>query len=375
MALALGAVCACKAYDPSLLPEQPARGATPIPAGGGASGSAADGGGGAAGKAEVGGGVQNRCGDGQVDATETCDTGIADGAPGACPIACGSQEQCQRVQLVGSGCQTECKVIERQCTSGDGCCPAHCQPAEDTDCSGQCGDGILQTDQGETCEPKPRNAASPRCPSEADCKDDDACTQDVLSGSADNCTAACKHVKIGAPQAGDGCCPEGANANTDADCTPKCGNGAREGDEACDGTTGCDASCKLTLTETQIECLDTLAESSCEKCECMSCSEAMFGCSKSGDASRDQACTMVERCAIEQQCAGSACYCGTARFGIDCVYRANGPCKEIIEAAAGTTSPMRIDAMYNDPNSVLGRAGALGACRRSQCVSECGQQP
>jgi hypothetical protein len=340
-------------------------------AGAGAAGSSGETG--QAGQTEPspGGGAETHCGDGQVDGSEKCDTGILSGTPGACPTICGTTESCQLVQLTGSGCELECHVLERSCQGGDGCCPAHCKPADDSDCSGQCGDGIVQTEKGETCEPKPRNAASPSCPRAADCDDGDPCTADALSGSAENCNAVCKHTPLDTPQSGDGCCPSGANANLDSDCKPRCGNGVREGDEACDGTTGCDAMCKLTLNKQQIMCLDSLAETTCERCECMSCAEAMFGCSKSDDASRDQACSMVEACAITEHCAGSACYCGSAAFGLDCVYRANGPCKSIIEAAAGTTSAMRIDAMYRDPTTVLGRAQALGNCRRAQCVNEC----
>ncbi|HKP58399.1 MAG TPA: hypothetical protein VJV78_16855 [Polyangiales bacterium] len=343
-------------------------------AGGGAAGMAGAATAGAAGQSEPpspGGGAETHCGDGQVDPMEKCDTGILSSSPGACPTVCGSTESCQLVELTGSGCDLECHVREIGCKGGDGCCPAQCKPADDSDCSGQCGDGIVQADKGETCEPKPIGEGNLGCPSQKDCDDGDACTTDTLSGSAENCNAVCKHMPVTSPQGGDGCCPSGANANSDSDCKPKCGNGVREGDEACDGTTGCDAMCKLTLTDQQIMCLDGLAETGCERCECMSCAEAMFGCSKSGDASRDQACTMVENCAISEHCAGSACYCGTAQFGIDCVYRANGPCKSIIEAAAGTTSAARIDAMYRDPETVLGRAQALGNCRRAQCVSEC----
>jgi cysteine-rich repeat protein len=41
---------------------------------------------------------------------------------------------------------------------------------------------------------------------------------------------------------GDGCCPDGANATTDSDCEPRCGNGVREPGEACDGSS-CPSSC------------------------------------------------------------------------------------------------------------------------------------
>jgi cysteine-rich repeat protein len=50
------------------------------------------------------------------------------------------------------------------------------------------------------------------------------------------------------PVEGDGCCTIGANATTDSDCVPECGNFVKEGSESCDdGNTmagdGCDGNC------------------------------------------------------------------------------------------------------------------------------------
>jgi len=72
-----------------------------------------------------------------------------------------------------------------------------------------------------------------------------ACTTDALVAGG-TCTAACSHTAITTPVAGDGCCPAGANHNTDTDCAVMCGNGVVEGPpETCDppaaGT--CDATC------------------------------------------------------------------------------------------------------------------------------------
>ena len=379
---------ACSVYDPSLVqPQQRAptwtAGQSAAGSGGrdGASGAATGGiGEGAAGSAgdagtagamvDPGGPLEPGvlCGDGRVDSSEKCDTGIASGVPGACPTECEAPGACQRVMLAGSGCQSECRVLTLGCIAGDRCCPAACDAAEDLDCSGMCGDGIVQADLLETCEP---GSQSKPCPSLADCEDDEPCTRDAISGSAEHCNAACTHTPITTPQAGDACCPSGANATTDSDCTPRCGNGVREGTEACDLSTGCDANCNLTLNDAQIQCLDRLAETACERCECMRCSAEMTACMASGDATRDAACTAVEACAVAKNCAGSACYCGDAQAAFDCALRANGPCKDVVEAAAGTTSPSRIDAQGKDSNTALGRAQNLGTCRRAQCSAEC----
>jgi hypothetical protein len=48
-------------------------------------------------------------------------------------------------------------------------------------------------------------------------------------------------VAVNAAVGGDSCCPAGANANNDSDCSPVCGNGVRESGEVCDGD--CPRSC------------------------------------------------------------------------------------------------------------------------------------
>ncbi len=81
------------------------------------------------------------------------------------------------------------------------------------------------------------------------CDDGDTCTTDTLVGGG-SCDAHCTHAPITAAHDGDGCCPRGANANTDDDCTAECGNGVVEPGEECDdGNTadndGCSQDCKV----------------------------------------------------------------------------------------------------------------------------------
>ena len=208
---------------------------------------------------------------------------------------------------------------------------------------------------------------APACPSLASCDDGNACTLDAVSGGT---SCACTHVAITALTSGDGCCPSGADAVRDSDCPARCGNGVREGGEECDGTTGCNGSCRLTLSASQIACIDAVDGDACAGCECMECPDELNACRASGNTKRDQACDVVETCAAAAGCAGEACYCGTSNLA-SCGFFANGPCKSQIEAAAGTRLALNIQAQYNDPNSALGRARTLGLCRREHCASEC----
>lgn len=146
------------------------------------------------------------CGDGVVDreAGETCD--------GNCPTSCADTNACTQDSMEGGPdtCDVTCRRVPiRTCVAGDGCCPAGCGPATDSDCSATCGNGTK--DPGETCDPPGS------CPTS--CDDHDSCTVDSITGSAANCNAACSNEPISVCQGGDSCCPLGCNQASDSDCT------------------------------------------------------------------------------------------------------------------------------------------------------------
>ncbi len=97
------------------------------------------------------------------------------------------------------------------------------------DCTIQCGDGIVNTAAGESCDTAITTGTGV-CPTS--CDDGMACTADLSLGTA--CTAACAHMPITATVAGDLCCPAGATSLTDSDCPVVCGNSAVETGETCD---------------------------------------------------------------------------------------------------------------------------------------------
>jgi hypothetical protein len=189
------------------------------------------------------------CGNGAVEAGETCDTAITSGA-GACPASCDDAIGCTTDAMTGSECTAACTHTAITTASGttvDMCCPSGATHASDTDCPATCGDGTL--DSGEACDTAIAAGSAGACPTA--CDDSMACTTDVLV-SGGTCMAMCSHTAITTPIAGDSCCPAGANHNTDTDCPAMCGNGVTEGPgETCDppaaGT--CDATCH-TITAT-----------------------------------------------------------------------------------------------------------------------------
>ncbi len=102
-------------------------------------------------------------------------------------------------------------------------------PAPGRDAMVLCGNGLL--DEGELCDPAIAAGFPGACPA-ASCDDKVACTDDLATGGA--CRIVCQHQAVTRLQAGDRCCPAGATAASDSDCSATCGNGTREGEETCD---------------------------------------------------------------------------------------------------------------------------------------------
>ena len=100
----------------------------------------------------------------------------------------------------GNGANSPECLLDSDCLGGLVCRAGLCVDASN------CGNGRL--DPGETCDGD--------CP--VTCNDGDPCTEDVLNGSAADCTAACVYLPLTACNDGDGCCPDGCTANDDDDC-------------------------------------------------------------------------------------------------------------------------------------------------------------
>jgi hypothetical protein len=315
------------------------------------------------------GALPQLCGDGllQRESGETCDIAIASGTPGACPTSCPTQADCKPRALAERGCQTACVRVDGElgCKSDDGCCPESCTHSNDSDCSARCGDGIIQKESGETCEP---GSATPCQTSAEECTDGNACTVDTLSGSSAHCDVTCVHVENTLPMPNDGCCPPGANATTDNDCPAKCGNNIVEPGEVCDSREGCDPTCQIKGTTDQLRCLSGAA-SECERCACLHCTATEVACRLNDDATIAKKCDDMVDCSATNACNdGASCYCGPL---VVCLGPPYGPCKGVIDAATGDTKFEAATSQANDRTTAVGRATAADSCRIDQCKGVC----
>jgi hypothetical protein len=164
------------------------------------------------------------CGDGVVEVPELCDVD--------CPNGCDDKDPCTRDTMSGSAvlCNAQCTFEAiTAAQSGDQCCPVGADATSDNDCKSMCGNGVVE----------PSELCDGDCPDR--CDDLDECTASKLVGSAAGCNAECISEPITLPVRNDGCCPPGANADIDNDCTPECGNRVIEPGEICDGN--CPTAC------------------------------------------------------------------------------------------------------------------------------------
>ena len=199
------------------------------------------------------------CGNGFKDEGETCDGED-------CNIVCDDGVACTADTTIGSAetCNVACSYAEIEvCVSDDGCCPAGCNVVSDSDCSASCGDGVVSDD--ETCDPGLEDS----CPES--CNDNNACTNDSLSGAAESCSLDCSYTEVLECISDDGCCAPGCNSLNDNDCSPECGNGVIEAGEACDGD--CPTTCS-----SDNACESVTLTGAAETCDAVCVAEAILAC-------------------------------------------------------------------------------------------------
>ncbi|HEY5921076.1 MAG TPA: CAP domain-containing protein [Kofleriaceae bacterium] len=231
--------------------------------------------------------TSSTCGNSIVEEPETCDP------PESCE-SCDDGNPCTADTTTGSAetCDLRCERAPiTSCGADDACCPADCTTATDGDCSASCGDGVMQT--GETCDPPSS------CPTS--CNDGMACTTDFLTGSAQNCNAACATSPITACTGGDGCCAPGCTIGNDSDCTATCGDGVLTTPETCDPPSSCPTMCN-----DMIACTNNVLAGSAATCNARCTFPAITTC-VNGDMCCPSGCTQANDNDCNAVCGDGTC--------------------------------------------------------------------
>jgi fibro-slime domain-containing protein len=193
---------------------------------------------------------KKKCGNGTLDNGEQCDDGTAKNV--------GGYGKCNPDCTQGPRCGDGIKNGTEQCDDGKndgtyGTCAPMCVLGP------RCGDGVVQTTAGEACDLGSMNLATPygkdkcnlRCQKAPYCGDKqvdvafgEKCDDGVNSGQPGSCATDCS-AAIPLPMCGNGSiqapeqCDDGVNNGTagsmcDTNCKKKCGNGFRDPGEQCD---------------------------------------------------------------------------------------------------------------------------------------------
>lgn len=307
------------------------------------------------------------CGNGQLDDWETCDIAIQQGEPGACPDGCEQRDGCFVAELAGQRCGAHCVPMEiTDIVSGDGCCPDGATPESDSDCSGTCGNGVVEG--AEQCDP-PES-----CPSRETCSSQNACMVARFTGAAETCSARCQEIPVSACESGDGCCPRGCSALDDGDCAPepRAEQPGAAGAEA--GTSLPEGSACMTgevCTEQQMgdECAAVHGGDRCHSCDCTYCATEVSSCETGTD--NPSGCSAFADCAMRNHCTGVDCLCGESSLGA-CQSRPRGACIWEVREVAGTSDFWGIMLAANTAGSPLAVALSLLQCRSEHCAQTCG---
>lgn len=237
------------------------------------------------------------CGNGKLEAGETCDTLSA--TP-LCPnesMGCDDRNPCTRDLLVSRGtCAAVCVHHPiRGATSGDGCCPVGVTATQDSDCPAVCGN--WQKDPDEACDRALPSSNANGCPSSCEAATE-GCKVRTLAGAG--CGQRCVETTITRAVAGDRCCPsEGgklAGRNLDLDCPILCDNGVLEAGEACDKRipAGQPGACPTVCPATGNACLPSRLEGKADDCSARCRVEPITACSTSPDGCCPQGCVTAQ---------------------------------------------------------------------------------
>ena len=294
------------------------------------------------------------CGNGTVDGDEECDDGNltdGDGCDSDCRFSCRDDPDCLDGDLC-NGSET-CDQIAHRCAAGEAtddgvvcrqtprsiCLSGVCLPSS-------CGDGVVDTGGGESCEPPGEGnclgSCRRSCDGDGDCPDD----LNVCNGSERCVTEEGACGSSGAMQNGELCATEPPRICIAETCQPSlCGDAFTDflASEECDDGNGaegdgCDNDCRFSCGE-DAECEDGVG------CTDNVCDIARHVCGYPVSAAGTLCRGIQGDCDVEETCDGGSTACpadATLLPTVVCRPSA-GPC-DIAESCTGDSPACPVDA-------------------------------
>ncbi len=325
------------------------------------------------------------CGNGRIDAGETCDDGNTVGGDG-CDATCQSSGRCgDGVVQVGEQCDDGNSLNSDACSNV--CKSARCGDAIVNQMAEQCDDG--NTVNTDACS---NSCTTPRCGDSIVNQASEQC-DDGNTVNTDACSNSCTSARCGdsiVNQASEQC-DDGNTVNTDScsnSCTvvvaPRCGDGiVNQASEQCDdGNTAAGDGCENNCTRTPVGGDIPNQAAACRSCRASQCTnfqglgfDFVAACFADPDPAFVQQCIDVKNCAFVNDCGYNAnglfeCFCGTAdASACQTAGAANGPCQAEIFAASRTTALADVIGNFGDISLPIGVANYLLQCDTESCLA------
>ena len=329
------ALCSCSSYDPSLLVAPDVAAPLPMPDAGGTGGhQLAD-----AGPVDSGRPVP-RCGDGLLNGDERATSRSPPDKPGACPTECVAAAECAPRAVSGSSVQCRMRRLAADVQDRRRLLLGQLHRRQRRRLLDSCGDGIVQSDKGETAirvRPTAMMAAAVHRARRSP-------TATTTRRARWTCCSAASRTATRIVRTSRSSNPRAVTVAARPTPTPMrhglpavCGNKIKEGAEQCDSTHGLQQRLQATMTPDQMACMDSCRPDAndCDLCSCMQCATQQLTVVASGDASRDAHCTEILACSNQHDCVRTACYCADPNDLIGCGLGAAG------RAGRKSTTPQR----------------------------------
>lgn len=268
----------------------------------------------------------------------------------------------------------DASVEATTCTGGPLACDAGCA-APSTSCAGACVNTATDKNNCGGCG-KACSGSTPDC-SNSNCVSGCPASQTLCSGSCVDITSNvsnCGHCGSACSMA------NAASACASSKCTFTCNTGFALCNGACvdeqtdsNNCGGCGSTfaCAAGLSCQSGACMLSQASPTCSACLVANCGSEYMA------VDADPLAIAVANCGLQNMCVGTCCFCSGGPC-TSCTGYGDGPCRAVIEKAAGVESPSvcetdgpTLETNCDTATNSCGKANVLGTCESAMCQSQC----